>query len=63
MRKHRRGSAAVLLCVMIFSVISSIFVIFEAADRKTAITVSESSFEMAGRNVLSCYDRELQKRY
>lgn len=40
-----------------------ICVIYEAADRKTAVSISEAAFESAGRSVLACYDKELQQRY
>ena len=62
MRK-RKGSAAVLLCVLLFSVTAMICTVYEAAERKTAISIAESSFEIAGRSVLACYDKELLSRY
>ncbi len=62
MRK-RKGSAAVLLCVLLFSVMAMICAVYEAAERKAAISIAEASFEIAGRSVLACYDRELLDRY
>lgn len=61
--KKRKGSAVVLLCVLMFSVTAMICATYEASERKTAISIAESSFEIAGRSVLACYDKELLNRY
>lgn len=60
---NKRGSAAVLICILILTVMSALCAGYEAAERKTAICAAEAAFEIAGRNVLSCYDAALQERY
>ncbi|MCI8283991.1 MAG: hypothetical protein HFE90_01795 [Firmicutes bacterium] len=63
-RKNRKkGSAAVLLVIFFISVVAAISVIYEASERKAALSISELVFDMAGRTVLSCYDRALQQDY
>ncbi len=64
---HRKGlksgSVAVLLTILFVTVMAALSAIYEAADRKAAVSMAEAAFEIAGRSVLSCYDKELHDRY
>ncbi len=61
--RRRRGTAVVLLSILFVSLAAALCVIYEASDRKAAVSMAESAFELAGRSVLSAYDKELQERY
>ncbi len=52
-----------MLTILFVSLATALCVIYEASDRKAAISMAESAFELAGRSVLSAYDKELQERY
>ncbi len=62
-RQCRRGSAAVLLCILFLSLSGALAVTYEASDRKAAVCIAEAAFDNAGRSILSCYDKELFDRY
>ena len=59
----KRGSVAVLLTILFVTLMAALSAIYEAADRKAAVSMAEAAFEIAGRSVLSCYDKELHDRY
>ncbi len=61
--KARRGSAAVLLTVIFMSIASALSVVSELASERAAENTADAALDNAGRVILSCYDRELQKRY
>ena len=62
-RGLKRGSVAVLLTILFVTLMAALSAIYEAADRKAAVSMAEAAFEIAGRSVLSCYDKELHDRY
>ena len=59
----RKGSAVVLLCILFITLTGALAIIYEASDRKAAVSLGEAAFDNAGRSVLACYDRELFERY
>ncbi len=61
--KKRCGSAAVLLTVIFMSIASALSVVSELASGRAAENTADAALDNAGRVILSCYDKELQKRY
>ena len=62
-RIKRKGSAAVLLCILFVSLTGALAITYEASERKAAVSIGEAAFDNAGRSVLACYDKELFERY
>lgn len=61
--RSRRGSAFVLLAMMFVSLFTAAVVIVEGSGRNAALQTAEASYHLAGRSILSMYDRQLEERY
>ena len=61
--RRRKGSAAILLTLLFISIVIAFFAIVEGAGRLALKSTAEASYDLAGRSILSMYDRDLLERY
>ncbi len=60
---NKRGVTAVFLTIMTGTMISVVIAFVVLSSRLAAVGMAESVFNLAGRSVLSEFDRELKERY
>jgi hypothetical protein len=63
LKADKRGSATVLLCITLSSILLLIGFVGEAASRLALKPHVDTIFDLAGRSILSEYDRTLKSRY
>lgn len=63
MTVSKRGSAAVLLMTILASILLLVIFFIHAASQAAGRSYTDAVLDLAGRSVLSEYDRQLQKRY
>ena len=61
-RAHK-GSVAILLTLLFLSIVFTFFVMLEGSGRMALRAESEASYDLAGRSILSMYDKDLFERY
>lgn len=61
--RSRSGSAFVLLAMLFVSLVFVAVVIIDGSGTNAALQTSEASYHLAGRSILSMYDRQLEDRY
>lgn len=61
--KKKKGSVAILLTLLFISIAIAFFAIVEGAGRMALKSTAEASYDLAGRSILSMYDRDLLERY
>lgn len=61
--RSRRGSAFVLLSMLFVSLFVAAVIITEGSGRNAAMQTAEAAYHLAGRSILSMYDRQLEERY
>jgi hypothetical protein len=59
----KKGSTAVFLTMILASMLLLVGLFIHAASHEAGRSYADAVFDLAGRSVLSEYDRELQRRY